>query len=250
MRAIIFITLLGLSLVTACGREAEISEDHDASGQVSYIPNATVRTVGFDTVYKTEHGFSFTVPKEWVLMQSTNLWAIQEDGTRAKLEGSLDAKFSNVSDDYEQLLVARQFLITDPATLVSISLLTHSGETNNTQSGLKAFTLDPEFDQSTEEFRRRIEDQYENDSAFIERTWIDGGVQKFGDWLCKFYVMDFSDVSGEEKTDLWLDCPNGAKTINVIGITTRENRNRAFSEISRFIASMDASDTDWVDADR
>lgn len=246
MRLTFLVALLGLSVIGACGRETDSPKARIVPGEVFYFPDAPISAEGFETLYETQQRFRFTIPKQWKLMQSTQLWMIEEDGSRVELESSLDGGLSNTSDDRENLIVARQFNIADPAILISLTLLNFSGESDNTQSGLHAFTFAPEFEQSTQEFQRSVENQFGSDPSVIEYLWSDGGVQKHGDWMCTFYVMDTVMVSGVENTHTSMYCPAGAKTINVIGIIARENKDVVLRDISSFVASMDVTEADWI----
>lgn len=179
-------------------------------------------------------------------MQSTEIWMVEDDSPRVKLENTLDSKFSNFSNGQEQLLIARQYNIVDPAMLVSVSLLRHSDKQSNTQSGLAEFTLHPEFEQRTQEYQRDILKRFDGDPRLLEYTWVDGGVGEYGDWMCTFHIIDTTMADGVENTHLSLICPAGARTIKLIGIITRENRDTVLSEISKFVASMDVTETNWM----
>ena len=100
-------------------------------------------SVGVDTSYTTADNFRFVVPKEWRMLQSSALWSIDENGGQREVPSSLEPRFSELPGKAEQLLIARQFNITDPALVVSLSLIRSPQTDTGTQQGLREYVNSP-----------------------------------------------------------------------------------------------------------
>lgn len=245
LRVFFSISVSLCTLIVGCNAAYDEEPTRETTTEVFYFPEATVRSVGVDTSYKTVDNFRFVVPKEWRMLQSSALWSIDKNGDPREVPSSLEPRFSELPGEAEQLLIARQFNIMDPALVVSLSLIRSPQTDTGTQQSLREYVNSPEYLSDTEQFRIDVMESFEGNSDQAKVSWIDGGAKYYGEWICLFSEVRLRGSDGADQVSSQISCPAGARVVQVNTIISFSNADVVRDEISKFIASMDVSSTDW-----
>lgn len=248
LRALFSVFIFICTLVSGCSVDTDREATPTVTTEAFYLPDATLSSVGVDRTYDTVESFQFVVPKEWLVLQSTELISVDEGGRRIEIPNNLESRILGELDESELVFIARQFNLTDPVLLVSLSLTPKVSGDGETQQRLREYVQSSDYLSDTEQFRNHVLGPLERKPDLIDYSWVDGGAKRYGDWLCLFHEVEMQWANGTEQIYSLITCPAGARSIRVAALISLKNVDAVRGQISRFVGSMDVSSTDWAEA--